>query len=123
MNHFLRLLFVGIILLICLGLSEDRSNGMDTSDPVEHSAAISLLQTGTLPTPPENLVPVICDRSHSLPDNALNKGTIIEQNISKSTLTMIHLMKYRLMEYRPDLFTKSGQIFHLSTGREVPPLT
>ena len=120
MIHYLRLFFVGKILFVCLGLSEQQYSGITASEPIEQNVTSTSLQAGILPSSLTGYELIVPEGSllltHKYSETQKQKDHIATRN----TLVRFQLVQTRYLECRPGIFLKTGQTFHLPTGVEDP---
>lgn len=120
MKSYLRFLFVGIVLLVLLGLFDKQQSDHDVDRSEPAGLEQSLLPSGFLPLDPVNTVPQLFS-SQSYPGGGL-EGIWLKQEAYLSRLANNKFQKARWIsgEISPDLLQRTGQFIHNNSGAVIP---
>jgi len=121
MNNYLRLLLVGSILIILLGLTNNQSDDTIARTQVPEEIKFVEFQPGILPvsmgcpSPPSNSFNSSVHNPH-FPGNPKLFENQISKGIDNRFISIESGFTYR----KPQVFCKTGQFLHLNTDKEVP---
>ena len=124
MNHYFRLLFVGSILFVLLGIFSDRSDNIlvqtSDSEEIEHVE----FQAGILPDHPQRLS---SETSSAIPGEQAGDLFGIrrhqEVQFTKNIMQQFGMYSAIYLNNKPVIICITGHFLHLDAGTEVPPLT
>ena len=121
MNNYLRLLLVGSILIILLGLSNNQSDDTIALTQVPEEIEFVEFQPGILP------VSIGCP---STPSNSFNSSVynpqfsgnpkLFENQISKGIDNRFISIGSEFADRKPQVICKTGQFLHLNADKEDP---
>ena len=121
MNQYFRLLFVGSILFVLLGLFNKQSEKVlahnQDSEEIEHVE----FQAGILPThfvpSPDQTTP---STSGEQPGEIQGKQRHQEYYFEKNTRQQFGLYAEKYLNSKPVIICMTGQFLHLATGHDFP---
>ena len=121
MNHYFRLLFVGSILFVLLGLFNKQSEKSLAHNQGPEEIENVEIQAGILPT---HFVPsldqTIPSTSGEQPGETQGKQRHQEYHFGKNTKQQFALYAENYLNCKPMIICMTGQFLHLAEGHEVP---
>ena len=121
MNHYFRLLFVGSILFVLLGLFNKQSEKSLAHNQYPEEIEYVEIQAGILPT---HFVPsldqTIPSTSGEQPGETQGKQRHQEYHFGKNTQQQFALYAENYLNSKPMIICMTGQFLHLAEGHEVP---
>jgi len=121
MNHYFRLLFVGSILFVLLGLFNNQSEKSLAHNQDPEEIEYVEIQAGILPThfipSPDQTIP---STSGEQPGEIQGKQRYQEHHFDNNTRQQIAFYAEKYLNSKPLINCMTGQFLHLAEGQEVP---
>ena len=120
MNNYLRLLLVGSILIILLGLFNNQSDDTIARIQVPEGIEFVEFQPGILPVSLGCPSPPSISFNSTAQNPCLGNSKLFENQISKGIVNLFISIESGFTDRKPQVICKTGQFLHLNRDKEGP---